>query len=108
MDLFVHVALQPRITLYVLLKAGNDFGEEFDELQYVVTPVMIIKLKVEEPKIIFEPPFRECRDIILRCFSEVIASATELPRVSFRSNRTLHFFIPLSESRFFYHYQLFI
>lgn len=42
---------------------------------------MIVKLKVEEPKIVFDPPFRECRDIILRCFSEIIASGEGLPRV---------------------------
>jgi dynein heavy chain len=45
--------------------------------------VMIIKLKVEEPKIIFDPLFKEIRDIILRCFSEIIASGDGLTRVSF-------------------------
>ena len=44
--------------------------------------VMIIKLRVEEPKIVFDPPFREIRDIILRCFSEIIASGEGLMRVS--------------------------
>ena len=43
--------------------------------------VMIVKLKVEEPRIVFDPPFRECRDIILRCFSEIIDSAEGLQRV---------------------------
>ena len=63
-------------------QAGNDFGEDFDELQYVMAQVMIIKLKVEEPKIIFDPLFKEIRDIILRCFSEIIASGDGLTRVS--------------------------
>ncbi|XP_078610604.1 dynein axonemal heavy chain 3-like isoform X1 [Branchiostoma floridae x Branchiostoma japonicum] len=62
-------------------KAGNDFGSDYDELQFAMGSVMIIKLRVEEPKIIFEPPFRETRDIFLRCFSEIVASAEELPRV---------------------------
>ena len=44
--------------------------------------VMIIKLRVEEPKIVFDPPFREIRDIILRCFSEIIASGEGLMRVN--------------------------
>lgn len=44
--------------------------------------VMILKLRVEDPKIIFDPTFRECRDIILRCFSEIIASGEGLQRVS--------------------------
>lgn len=61
---------------------GNDFGDEYNELQYVMPQVMIIKLKVDEPKIIFDPAFRECRDIILRCFSQIITSAEGLQRVS--------------------------
>ena len=82
--------------MFYPLQSGNDFGEEFDQLQYVQKQVMIIKLRVEEPKIIFEPPFRECRDIILRCFSEIIASGEGLPRVSVRDiNRTKREFLSL-------------
>ena len=54
---------------------------EFDELRFVMPPVMIIKLKIEDPKILFDPTFRECRDIILRCFSEIIASGEGLSRI---------------------------
>lgn len=54
---------------------------EFDELRFVMAQVMLIKLKIEDPKILFEPTFRECRDIILRCFSEIIASGEGLSRV---------------------------
>lgn len=61
---------------------GNDFGDEYNELQYVMPQVMIIKLKVDEPKIVFDPLFRECRDIILRCFSQIVTSAEGLQRVS--------------------------
>ena len=63
------------------LQKGNDYGDEFNELQYVMPQIMIIKLRVEEPKIVFDPPFREIRDIILRCFSEIIASGEGLMRV---------------------------
>ncbi|RUS89800.1 hypothetical protein EGW08_002412, partial [Elysia chlorotica] len=62
-------------------ETGNDFGDEYDELTYVQKQIMIIKLKIEEPKIVFEPTFRELRDIILRCFSEIIASGEGLTRV---------------------------
>ncbi|KAK0049220.1 dynein heavy chain 3 axonemal-like isoform X1 [Biomphalaria pfeifferi] len=62
-------------------ESGNDFGEYYDELAYVHRPIMIVRLKIEEPKIIFEPTFRELRDIILRCFSEIIASGEGLNRV---------------------------
>ena len=50
------------------------FQGDFDELRFVMPQVMIIKLKIEDPKILFEPTFRECRDIIMRCYSEIIAS----------------------------------
>ena len=64
-----------------MFQSGNDYGDEFDDLRYVMPQVMIIKLRVEEPKIVFDPPFREIRDIILRCFSEIIASGEGLMRV---------------------------
>nr|KAG5713480.1 hypothetical protein BaRGS_025028 [Batillaria attramentaria] len=69
------------LSFFQIHEKGNDFGEEFDELQYVMAQVMIIKLRVEEPKIIFDPLFKEIRDIILRCFSEIIASGDGLTRV---------------------------
>lgn len=59
----------------------HSLAGEFDELRFVMPQVMIIKLKIEDPKILFEPTFRECRDIILRCFSEIIASGEGLSRV---------------------------
>ena len=65
-----------------MFQAGNEFGAEFDELQYVMKQVMIIKVYAEDPKLMFDPSFRECRDIILRCFSEIIASGEGLQRVS--------------------------
>lgn len=60
---------------------GNNFGEQYDELEYVMSSIMVIKLKVEEPKIVFEPPFREIVNLLIKCFSEIIASGTGLPRV---------------------------
>ena len=65
-----------------MFQIGNDFCEVFDELQYVQDQIMIVKLTVEEPKIAFHPLFRDIRDIILRCFSEIIASGDGLCRVS--------------------------
>ena len=70
------------IYIYIFdFQAGNEFGDEFNETEYVMKQVMIIKLYVEDPKLLFDPSFRECRDIVLRCFSEVIASGEGLQRV---------------------------
>ncbi|ESO89088.1 hypothetical protein LOTGIDRAFT_210054 [Lottia gigantea] len=70
------------LAFFQIHEAGNDFGEEFDELKFVMKQVMIIKLRVQDPKILFDPLFRDIRDIILRCFTEIIASAEGLSRVS--------------------------
>ncbi|KAK6187847.1 hypothetical protein SNE40_005782 [Patella caerulea] len=69
------------LEFFQLHEKGNDFGDDFEELQYVMKQVMIIKLRVQDPKIIFDPLFREIRDIILRCFTEIIACAEGLSRV---------------------------
>lgn len=42
---------------------------------------MIIKLRVEEFKIVFDFLFREIRDIIFRCFFEIIVSGEGFIRV---------------------------
>lgn len=73
--------LSPAICLFFLWQKGNDFGEEFDDLQFVERQVMVVSLKVEEPKIIFSPPLQDCCDIIQSCFLEIIESGKGLPRV---------------------------
>ncbi|XP_072168572.1 dynein axonemal heavy chain 3-like [Diadema setosum] len=69
------------LDFFKIHEAGNDFEDEYRELQYVMPQIMIIKLRVEEPRIAFDPAFVECRNIILRCFSEIITSAEGLQRV---------------------------
>ncbi|KAK3717325.1 hypothetical protein QZH41_011557, partial [Actinostola sp. cb2023] len=62
-------------------KDGNDYGESFSDMRYVVTEIMVIQLRVDGAKLIFDPPFREVRDIILRLLTEIVKSAEDLPRV---------------------------
>ena len=63
-------------------QAGNDFDEPFDELKYVKLPVIIINIKVAEPKFMFEPTLQDCRDLINFCFAEIVESGRGIPRVS--------------------------
>ena len=42
---------------------------------------MIIKLKAEDPKIEFQPGFKQIEAMIMNCFSYIIESAEDLPRV---------------------------
>ena len=43
---------------------------------------MIVQLKIDGAKLVFDPPFRELRDIILRLLTDIVQSAEDLPRVS--------------------------
>ena len=68
----------------VCLQGGNDFSDDptqFDDLQYVQRPAMLVAVRVEEPKIVFDPALNDCRDIIHSCFIDIIDSTKNLPRV---------------------------
>ena len=40
-----------------------------------------MQLQIDGAKLVFDPPFREVRDIILRLLTEIVQSAENLPRV---------------------------
>lgn len=61
-------------------KDGNFFSEYVD-LQFVRKSAIIIKLYIDDPKIEFQPGFRQIEQMIMNCFSFIIKSAEELPRV---------------------------
>lgn len=71
-----------------VFQAGNDFGEVFDEIMYVQSPVLLVKLQVDEPHIDFSPSFQECWELIRRAFMEIIKSAEKLPRVQYSHSTT--------------------
>ena len=66
----------------ICLQNGNDFDDAYNDVQFVMKTVLLVKLKVTDPKIIFDPTFHECRDTIIRCFQEIIIGGEGLPRVS--------------------------
>lgn len=68
---------------------GNDFAECFDELQYTQRPVLLVKLRLEEPRITFEPSLQNCWELIEQAFTKIITSAHDIPRVHKREN--IHF-----------------
>ncbi|KAK7493483.1 hypothetical protein BaRGS_00015194 [Batillaria attramentaria] len=61
-------------------EAGNKFTV-YSDSEYVKTPILIIKVKVEETAITFEPSFQEISNVFLRCFSAIITGGDDLPRV---------------------------
>ncbi|THD19780.1 Dynein heavy chain axonemal [Fasciola hepatica] len=60
---------------------GNAFEDVYDELKFLRRPLLLIRLRVSDPKIVFTPTFRDTRDCILRCFQAITDAADGLPRV---------------------------
>uniref|UniRef100_A0A8B9NTX8 Uncharacterized protein n=1 Tax=Apteryx owenii TaxID=8824 RepID=A0A8B9NTX8_APTOW len=74
-------SLEDLLAFFMIHKDGNDFTEPYQEMQFFVPQILIVKLSVEEPKIVFEPPLKECWDLISHCFMEILQSAEDLPKV---------------------------
>ncbi|KAM4697749.1 dynein axonemal heavy chain 3 [Rhinophrynus dorsalis] len=74
-------SLEDLLSFFTIHKDGNDFGDTYEEMRFFTPQILIIKLKIEEPKIVFEPGLEECWNLIKRCFHEILMSAEELPRV---------------------------
>ncbi|XP_047461369.1 dynein axonemal heavy chain 3 [Mugil cephalus] len=74
-------SLQDLLQFFMIHKDGNDFGEVFDDLKYVQSQVLLVKLQADEPHINFIPSFQECWEFTRRAFMEIIKGAEKLPRV---------------------------
>ncbi|NWJ00116.1 DYH3 protein, partial [Crypturellus undulatus] len=74
-------SLEDLLAFFMIHQDGNDFTEPYQEMQFFVRQILIVKLNVEEPRIVFEPPLKECWDLISQCFREILQSAEELPKV---------------------------
>lgn len=67
-------------TYYFHFKDGNSFIE-YQDFKFVRKPALIIKLYTDDPKIEFEPGFKQIEQTLLNCISYIIKSAEGLPRV---------------------------
>jgi dynein heavy chain len=73
-------SLEEFVQFFEQYKQGNYF-EEYVDLQFVKKSALIIKLYIDDPKIEFQPGFRQIEDMIMNCIGFIIKSAEELPRV---------------------------
>ncbi|MGH0135647.1 UNVERIFIED_CONTAM: hypothetical protein FKN15_057952 [Acipenser sinensis] len=73
-------SLQDLLSFFAVHEDGNDFGEQYKERDFFKPQIMIVKLQVKEPAIVFEPSMRECWGLINQCFVEITTSAEGLPR----------------------------
>ncbi|CAB3991140.1 dynein heavy chain 3, axonemal-like, partial [Paramuricea clavata] len=74
-------SLKDFLAFLKMYQDGNDFGETYHDLKYVVQQIMTVQLHIDGAMISFDPPFRALRDILLTLMSEIVTSAQELPRV---------------------------
>ncbi|XP_052628381.1 dynein axonemal heavy chain 3 [Harpia harpyja] len=74
-------SLEDLLAFFMIHKDGSDFTEPYEEMQFFVPQILTVRLSVEEPKIVFEPPLEECWDLISHCFRDILHSAEELPKV---------------------------
>ncbi|XP_071879956.1 dynein axonemal heavy chain 3 isoform X2 [Anas platyrhynchos] len=74
-------SLEDLLAFFMIYKDGSDFTEPYQDMKFFVPQMLIVKLNVEEPKIVFEPSLKECWDLISHCFREILRSAEELPKV---------------------------
>ncbi|XP_072535232.1 dynein axonemal heavy chain 3 [Salminus brasiliensis] len=77
----VVASLQDLLQFLMLYQDGNDFGEYFKELLFTQRPLLLVKLKVEQPAIVFQPSLTQCWELIQHAFTLIITSAHSLPRV---------------------------
>ncbi|XP_028914074.1 dynein heavy chain 3, axonemal isoform X2 [Ornithorhynchus anatinus] len=77
-------SLKDFVSFFMIHKDGNDFEEPYQEMQFFIPQILVIKLRVEEFKIAFDPPFSECWDLLYNCFMEIIKSSQGIPKVESR------------------------
>ncbi|NXU51136.1 DYH3 protein, partial [Turnix velox] len=74
-------SLEDLLSFFMIHKDGSDFTEPYQEMQFFIPQILKVKLGVEEPNIVFEPPLKACWDLISRCLREILQSAEEIPKV---------------------------
>uniref|UniRef100_A0A8C3MBH4 Uncharacterized protein n=1 Tax=Geospiza parvula TaxID=87175 RepID=A0A8C3MBH4_GEOPR len=74
-------SLEDLLAFFMIHKDGNDFKEPYQGMQFFLSQILIVKLRVKEPDIVFEPPLGACWDLISHCFQKILQSSEELPKV---------------------------
>nr|XP_055037339.1 dynein axonemal heavy chain 3 isoform X1 [Misgurnus anguillicaudatus]XP_055037340.1 dynein axonemal heavy chain 3 isoform X1 [Misgurnus anguillicaudatus] len=95
----VIASLHDLLQFLQIYQDGNDFGERFDKLKYTQRPLLLVKLRLEEPRIMFEPSLQNCWELIQQAFTQIITSAHNIPRVDFKLFRDIEDSVTLSSVR---------
>ncbi|XP_019505362.1 PREDICTED: dynein heavy chain 3, axonemal [Hipposideros armiger] len=74
-------SLKDLVSFFMIYKDGNDFEEPYREMEFFIPQLIIVKLEVNEPVIVFNPSFDDCWDLIHNSFLEIIKNSEGIPKV---------------------------
>ncbi|XP_033281843.2 dynein axonemal heavy chain 3 [Orcinus orca] len=74
-------SLKDLVSFFLVHKDGNDFEEPYQEMEFFIPQLIMIKLEVNEPIIAFNPSFDDCWELIHNSFLEIIKNSRGIPKV---------------------------
>ncbi|XP_055265604.1 dynein axonemal heavy chain 3 [Moschus berezovskii] len=74
-------SLKDLVSFFMIHKDGNDFEEPYQEMEFFIPQLIMIKLEVNEPIIVFNPSFDDCWELIRNSFLEIIKNSKGIPKV---------------------------
>ncbi|KAM9584412.1 dynein axonemal heavy chain 3 [Trichechus inunguis] len=74
-------SLEDLVSFFMIHKDGNDFKEPYQEMEFFIPQLIMIKLEVNEPTIGFKPSFDDCWKIIHDSFLTIIRNSEKIPKV---------------------------
>ncbi|XP_012866608.1 PREDICTED: dynein heavy chain 3, axonemal [Dipodomys ordii] len=74
-------SLEDLVSFFMIHKNGNDFKEPYEEMEFFIPQLIMINLEVQEPTIVFNPPFDDCWQLIRNSFLEIIKNSDGIPKV---------------------------
>ncbi|XP_037363374.1 dynein axonemal heavy chain 3 isoform X2 [Talpa occidentalis] len=74
-------SLEDLLSFFMIHKDGNDFQEPYQEMEFFLPQLIMIKLEVQEPIIVFNPSFDDCWQLIHNSFLEIIKNSQGIPKV---------------------------
>ncbi|XP_040611383.1 dynein heavy chain 3, axonemal [Mesocricetus auratus] len=77
----VFKSLKDLVSFFMIHKDGNDFKEPYQEMEFFIPQLIMIKLEVNEPIIAFNPTFDDCWELIKDSFLEIIKNSDGIPKV---------------------------
>ncbi|KAB1263611.1 Dynein heavy chain 3; axonemal [Camelus dromedarius] len=73
-------SLEDLVSFFMIHKDGNDFEEPYQEMEFFIPQLIMMKLEVSDPIIVFKPSFDDCWELIHNSFLEIIKNSKGIPK----------------------------